>query len=66
MNRLITVGKGRRATNQVVSTRYTLDPNAKCGVREHVTLATPQDISDTAKLRTLALGDAGREWPDHG
>lgn len=58
-SRIVRAGKAR----QLVTTTFTVDPSAKDGVREHVTLSTPTPITDTARLRVLSLTEAGRKWP---
>ena len=58
-SRIVRVGKAR----QIVTTTFTPDPNGKDGVREHVTLATPDTMSETAKLRLISVRDSGKRWP---
>lgn len=57
--RIVRIGRER----QIVTTTFTEDDKAKDGVREHVTLATPTPMTDTAKLRILKLNEQGRRWP---
>lgn len=60
-SRIVRVGRGKHATMQVVTTQWLLDPNGD--VREHVTLATPSEQSDTAKLRLMSARERGHTWP---
>lgn len=57
--RIVRVGKQR----QLITTTFTPEPQAKDGLREHVTLATPSALTETARLRALSLQDAGKRWP---
>jgi hypothetical protein len=58
-SRLVRVGK----TQQIITTSFTPDPEGKDDIREHVTLATPDRMTDTARLRLLRVNDSGRRWP---
>jgi hypothetical protein len=49
-------------TSQIITTRFTPDETAKDGVREHVTLETPQPLTDTQRLRLQDVNEAGRKW----
>jgi hypothetical protein len=57
--RVIKIGKGRHQSEQVVTTTFTTENGA---VREHVTLATPEPISDTQRMRLMTYAEAKQSW----
>jgi hypothetical protein len=62
-SRLIHVGTGKRASTQIVTTKWVEGKGTHAERHEHVTLETPKAHSNTAKLRILSLKDAGRSYP---
>lgn len=63
-SRIVLVGRGRRATSQIITTRTVAGEHPGfTEVHDHITLETPKAHSDTAKLRILSLKDAGKVWP---
>jgi|HubBroStandDraft_4_1064222.scaffolds.fasta_scaffold465325_1 hypothetical protein len=59
-SRRIRIGK----LYQIVTMQWGPNPKHEIGSEphEHVTLETPKPVTDTARLRVLALNDAGKSW----
>lgn len=59
-SRIVRVGKMR----QIITTVFTPLPDGQPeDWHEHVTLATPDVMTDTAKLRLLKINEQGKRWP---
>ena len=53
-SRIVTVGSGRRSTQQVIRNAWGTNPAAPSWpAHEHVTLETPKHQTDTQRLRAL-------------
>jgi len=63
-SRHIRVGRGRRATDQIVTMTWGPNPRFEIGAEphEHVTLETPRTLTETARMRVLSLNEAGKSW----
>jgi hypothetical protein len=61
-SRIVRVGlRGHVPTLQVITTTYETQEDGS--LREHVTMETPKELTDTAKLRLLQVNEQGKEWP---
>ncbi len=60
-SRLVKVGRGHRRTDQIVTTTYTTEDDG--ALHEHVTLETPDPLSDTAIQRMAVLRESQKVWP---
>jgi hypothetical protein len=60
-SRIIRVGSVRYGTDQFITTSYSTDPDGQ--LRAHITMETPKEITDTARLRLLSTWEMGKNWP---
>lgn len=62
--RIVKVGRGSRGSRQIATTEL---KHGEAGTthaesHEHVTLATPVELTDTARLRLLTAKEAQAQW----
>ncbi len=59
--RVVKVGKGRHRTDQAITTTYSTEDGQ---VREHVTMETPPEITETQRLRLMSVYEEKKSWQD--
>jgi hypothetical protein len=59
-SRIVQVGKGRRRTDQVITTQWL--PGDTGEPHEHVTLETPALMTETQRLRLMTAREMGQTW----
>jgi hypothetical protein len=52
----------RNGTDVVCTTTFEIDPAAKDGVREIVTLETPRAVTDTQRMRLVQSWETDKKW----
>jgi hypothetical protein len=60
ITKVIKVGKGRHQSEQVVTNTFTTEADGQ--VREHVTLSTPEPITDTQRMRLMTYREEKQSW----